>query len=427
MTWTDRLLILAGVVLTIGTGGGALAAASPEPPPECASTAAPHPFHLASAALERLDAAARRAVADGEVPGLAVGVVRQGRLVFSRGFGSADLEQGTRITPDTVFRIFSVTKVFTAAAIMQLVERGQLGLDDPLARFLPAFPRADEVTVRHLLSHSSGIHEYAGSSPVLERMGATPEDLVRHIAAQPVPFDFAPGTRWSYSNSNYVLLGLIVERVTGRSYGEYLAAHVFSPAGLGRTRVDDGIDLVRGRASGYVPALGRRGAFVHGPPLDMSFVYAAGALLSTVPELSAWFTAFFDGRIVSPRTVASMLAPARLRDGSIAGPPGEAAFYGLGIRSYCLDGQRAIGPSGSFSSFSAKVTYYPRAELMLIVLTNTGGKAAELEERFARTIFTGGTDRAERPARSSAPRCESCPARAPRQPFEPNARTSTDR
>ncbi|MDC0666409.1 serine hydrolase domain-containing protein [Nannocystis radixulma] len=393
MTWTDRLLFLGVAAVVVAPGGEAHAAPSPDPRPACGTALAARAIPPGPAALERLDAAARRVVADGEVPGLAVGLVRQGRLVFTRGYGLADLEQGIPVTPDTVFRIFSVTKIFTAAAVMQLVERGQLGLDDPLARFVPEFPRAHEITIGQLLSHISGIHDYAGSSRVLEQAGATPDELVRHIAAQPVLFDFAPQTRWSYSNSNYVLLGLIVERVSGRPYHEYLAAHVFPPAGLVRTRVDNGIDLVPGRASGYVPDPRRRGAFVHGPHLDMSSVYAAGALLSTVPELAAWFTAFFAGRIVGRRAVEKMLAPARLRDGSVAGPPGTAAFYGLGLRSYCLDGQRAIGPGGSFSTFSAKVTYYPETELVLVVLTNTGGKAAELEERLARILFASGSER----------------------------------
>lgn len=135
----------------------------------------------------------------------------------------------------------------------------------------------------------------------------------------------------------------------------------------------------------------------------MRFVYAAGNLRSTVPELAAWFTALFAGRIVKPDTLADMLAPTRLRDGTIAGPPpapgdspDAAPFYDLGLRSYCLDGHRAIGPSGSFTSFSAKVTYHPGSDLLLIVLTNTGGKAAELEQRFARTLFADTTPTRDR-------------------------------
>jgi CubicO group peptidase (beta-lactamase class C family) len=308
--------------------------------------------------LRAVEAVAREAVASGETPGLAVGLVSSGRLVLCKGYGKANLELGTLVTPDTVFNVFSVTKTFTASGIMQLVERGHMALDDPISRYLPAFP-GGAVTVRQLLNHTSGIHDYVDAYPQLPLLGATPDQLVSEYISRQTPiFAFEPGTMYLYSNSNYVLLGKVIEGVSGRPYRDFIAQSVFPRAGLRSTAVDRNEDVVPRRASGYVPRPGSPGGF-------------GNAYLR------------------------EMLAPSRLKDGRLSGDapwdkslrPGSFGNYGLGIRSYSLDGHRVTGPGGTWSHFSSKVSYYLDDDLLIVVLANTGGRAAPIEERIARKIL----------------------------------------
>ena len=346
-------------------------------------------------ALAEVDAFLREAVGRWGVPGLAVGIAHRGKLVFSKGYGLANLETGTPVTPETVFNIFSVTKTFTAAAVMQLVERKRLKLKDSVSRYLPDFPRGDEITIRQLLSHTSGLNDYSGSLPNAGRVGATPDELVALVANANKKFAFEPGTRWQYSNSNFVLLGRIIEIVGRASYRDYLARNVFEPAGLEHTAVDRNDDVVVGRATGYVARPGAPSGYEN-HYFDISLPFAAGAMRSNVPDLAKWFAAFFDGRIVSRSSVEAMsTTPARLKDGKLAGDapadpsiaPGAAGYYGLGIRAYELDGHRAIGPGGSWNHFSAKVTNYPDDQVLIIVLANIGGQASQIEQGVAKIML----------------------------------------
>ncbi len=361
---TKRIVAVSGVALLVAGCGLARSSNAPR---------------LMRTEFAKIDSLAAAAVRSGEAPGVAVGVVRHGQLVFQKEYGYSNLELGTPLTGSSVFRIFSVTKAFTAAAIIQLAERNQLSLDDSLSKFLPGFPRGREVTVRQLLTHTSGIRDYADAADTLTRVGTSPAGLVAFIANQGSLYEFAPGTSFSYSNSNYVLLGFIIEKVSGSSFSDYLQRHVFPPARLTHTQVDQASDLVPARVSGYVPRGDSAGAFLNGPYIDMSAVYAAGAIRSTVPDLASWFSALFEGRVISAAGVTQMMTPS---------PRSPAAVsYGLGLRSYKLLGHRVTGPGGSFASFSSKVSYYIDDDLMLIVLTNVGDRAAQIEERLARALL----------------------------------------
>jgi len=178
-------------------------------------------------------------------PGVVVLVVREGRVLFSRAAGMANIERGTPATLETRFRIGSVTKQFTAAAILRLQEQGELSLTDPLSTFFPDLPNADRITIHHLLTHTSGLHSYTSKPDFIERVtkGISPEDLIAYFKDDPV--DFEPGQRWSYCNSGYFLLGQIVAQVSGREYGEFLRTEFFQPLGMSHTGV-----FVRGRDIG---------------------------------------------------------------------------------------------------------------------------------------------------------------------------------
>jgi D-alanyl-D-alanine carboxypeptidase len=255
----------------------------------------------------RIDAIVAEVLADDSGAGAAVEVVRNGQVIVKKGYGKANVELDVPMTEHNVFRIGSITKQFTAAAIMRLVERGQLKLDDDVGKLLPDAPLHDKhPTVAQLLTHTSGIKNYTELPEVRRPLPLTRERLFGLLKDQ--PFDFEPGRDWRYSNSNYWLLGLIVEKVSGRKYRDFLRDEVLVRAGLAHTMYCDNDAIIPGRAAGYAPDGPR---VKNAPPVDMSGPFAAGALCSTVEDLVAWSRALASGKIVSPATGPS--SPARDR------------------------------------------------------------------------------------------------------------------
>ena len=372
----------------------ALAAAQPAPRVDAMPAVAATDPRLALA----IDRIAAEALAGGETAGFAVAIVEGGRTRLARGYGFADLEQRTPVTADTVFRIGSVTKEFTAAAVLLLAERGRLSLDDKLAKFVPDFPRAGEVTIRRLLDHTSGIRNYTsvpGFLPNVAPRDYATADFVKVIAASDPLYDFAPGTGWSYSNSGYFLLGAVIERASGQGYAEFLQANLFAPLGLKHTKPDDMGEIVPNRAEGYDKDPARPGAFRNSGHLSLSVAAAAGAMRSTAGDLARWHEALLGGRVLKPASLALMTAPGRLSDGRLASAarpaaqtqPGVASDYGLGISTSVRDGRRGVGHGGSINGFNAALQTYPDIRTTVVLLTNTGGGTAKLMPRIVETVF----------------------------------------
>ena len=216
-----------------------------------------------SAVEAKIDAAATQDVASGRVAGAALAVLEDGSLVFAKGYGRANLELSAPVITKTVFRIGSLTKQFTAAAVLLLAEQGKLKVDDKLSLYLPNFPRANEVTLRDLLDHTSGIHNFT-EGPIIDKIstsGATKQELIADIAGQLPLYDFDPGSGWWYSNSNYALLGAVIEKVSGKSWAAFLKAEIFDRLGMLDTVADDARDVVPGRAAGYTLIDGSPGKF----------------------------------------------------------------------------------------------------------------------------------------------------------------------
>ena len=350
----------------------------------------------------KIDAAARQDVGSGRVAGAAVAVLRDGRLVFARGYGHSNLELAQSVHPNTAFRIGSLTKQFTAAAVLLLAEQGKLKIDDKLSLYLPNFPRANEVTLRDLLNHTSGIHNFT-EGPVIDRIstsGATVKELIADIAAQSPLYDFEPGTRWWYSNSNYALLGAVIEKVSGKSWAAFTKAEIFDKLGMTDTAADSARDVVPGRASGYSLTGGAAWKFRNADFTDMSVPYAAGALRSTAEDLARWNAALFGGKLLKPESLKEMLAPGRLRTGAdnqtaIAWPGGKAfpppaglvpGYYAFGLDHHSENGRRVIGHDGSIAGFDAVMQTYADEGLTIIVLTNTDGAAHPLETKLAKIL-----------------------------------------
>ena len=360
------------------------------------------PERLAPGVEAKIDEAAQQYVASGHVAGTAVAVVRDGAVVFAKGYGRANLELGAPANTKTVFRIGSLTKQFTAAGVLLLAEQGKLKIDDKLFSYLPTFPRASEVTLRDLLDHTSGIHDFT-ESPVIDKIskrGATVEELVSDIAAQAPLYDFKPGTGWWYSNSNYALLGAVIERVSGKTWAAFLKAEIFDKIGMADTAADDARDVIPGRASGYSLIDGAAGRFRNAEFTDMSVPYAAGALRSTVEDMARWNVALFGGKVLRPESLNEMLAPGRLRNGAenqtaIAWPGGKAfpppagyvpGSYAFGLEHHSENGRRIVGHDGSIAGFDALMQTYADEDMTIIVLTNTNNAAHPLEAKIAKIL-----------------------------------------
>ena len=312
-----------------------------------------------SAVLARLTDDARVGLG---VPGLSAAVAVGEAVVWAQGFGTADLEQQTPVRADTVFRIASISKPISATAVMQLVERGLVSLDDPIQRFVPAFPRKPqgEVRVRHLLTHTSGIRHYRGDEfgsndyfPTLERAIAIFKDD---------PLEFAPGEKYLYSTYGYNLLAGVVEAVSGRSFDDYLRANIFAPAGMTATLLERPQELVRYRARQYV-----RGAtpftWLNAPYADLSVKWAGGGIISTAGDLLRFAIALDAGRLLRPDTQDRMYTSTRLNSGALTG-------YGLGWM-VSQDGARLkVAHSGGAMGGTTHLLREPKARLASVLLSN---------------------------------------------------------
>ena len=332
----------------------------------------------ARALVAYVDSVAGAFVQTGRTAGVSVAVVKSGRTVLAKGYGFADLENDVPATAETVYRIGSVTKQFTAAAIMRLAEQGKLSLDDTVQRFLPSFPtQGNRVTVRHLLNHTSGIRSYTSLGPRfgrVMRLDLPHDSLVAMFAGE--PFDFRPGERYLYNNSAYYLLGMIVERVSGKSYAQHLQDEFFGPLGLTATRYCDQAPLIKRRAQGYAPQPG--GTFTNAEPLSMALPYAAGSLCSSVGDLARWTAALAGGKVVSAESYRQMTTPGTLADG-------KPIAYGFGLGVGAVAGHRQVSHNGGINGFVSELHHYPDDSLVTVVLTNTGSPAAiQLERLVAR-------------------------------------------
>ncbi len=292
------------------------------------------------------------------IPGLALAVVRDGRVIKTKGYGLANLELQTPVTPETVFEIGSITKQFTAALVLMLAEEGKLGLDDKLGKHLPGWPAGWEaITVRHLLTHTSGLTNYTGLKGFEASRKLTAGQFLQ--ALSPYPLNFQPGDSWSYCNSAYNLLGYLLEKITGKSYWELLRERIFQPLGMTASQSRDLKTILPRRAAGYEIENGR----LVNRDSDLTDVFAAGAITSTVLDLVKWNAALDSDRLLSRSSREQMWTAVRLNSGT-------NYPYGLGWGLETWRGQKNLGHSGSTSGFSATLQRFPDHKLAVIVLCN---------------------------------------------------------
>lgn len=296
-----------------------------------------------------------------KIPGLALAVLRNGEIVLSRGYGKSNVELGVPVSPETVFQSGSVGKQFTATLTMMLVEEGRLELDAPIAKYLPELPKSwNGVTVRHLLTHTAGISPKFYEKVNL-RLDYSEDDILKLMSANPL--DFTPGERFEYSNEGYVLLGILIHKVTGKFYGDLLAERIFRPLGMNTARIINEADIIPNRSAGY--------RLVNGELKNQEWVSpffnstADGSLYLTILDFARWDAALYTERVLKKASLDRMWTPVKTRDGKPSG-------YGFGWELSTVNGHRSVGHIGEWQGFTACIDRYPEDGLTIVILTNLG-------------------------------------------------------
>ena len=331
------------------------------------------------ALLERIDGLVTESMEATQTPGISVAIQHRGELILARGYGLADVENRVPATEHTVYRIGSVTKQFTAAAVMKLVEEGSVALDEPMTKYFPDYPVGEfHITVGQLLDHTSGIKGYTEMPAFWEqgRLDLSHEEMIELFSAE--PWEFEPGDRYQYNNSAYYLAGLLVEKASGKSYAEYLEETFFRPLGMRESHYLYNDPIVPDRAEGYRV---EDGVLLNDEPLSMHLPFAAGALGSSVLDLVRWTVALGAGDVVGPEGLEAMTTRRRL-------PGGAEIGYGLGLFVGEMAGHRLIEHAGGINGFLSQLAWYPDDDLIVAVLANSrSAEPGPLQARIARAVL----------------------------------------
>lgn len=307
--------------------------------------------------------AVQNAAAAIRAPGLGVAVVDNGQLLLDRGYGFADVDRQVAATPDTQFEIGSITKQFTAAAILLLKEHGKLSLSDPLGKYVPEYPQGKNITIEQLLWQVTGIPDYTEANHFVAIAGRTPGGLRAALALiKNKPLEFKPGTKWKYSNTNYLLLGSVVARAAHMPWETYVRKNIFERAGMTHSAFMDDEPSLRYMATGY--HIDKQNHRILAPPLHAAWAGSAGAIVSTASDLAKWDLAYFGGKIVSRSDVKLATTAHTL-------PSGRSTDYGFGWEVKTYEGQPCISHDGGTFGFLSINEYFPELHQFVIVLSNS--------------------------------------------------------
>jgi D-alanyl-D-alanine carboxypeptidase len=349
-----------------------------------------------SALSARVDSIATAVLASTGVPSATVAVVTHGQLAYAQAYGSAKLAPRVAATPDMRYGIGSISKQFTAATVLLLQQEGKLSLDDPVAKYIPGLTRGNEVTIRQLLSHTSGYQDFWPQDyvpPTMEK-AITPQGILDRWAKQPL--DFEPGTRWQYSNTNFEIAALIVEKVSGKPFYQFVRTRILDPLGMSSavdfdTKGPTSVEPVGYMRYGLGPL---RPATSTGP----GWMYGAGELAMTARDLAKWDIAMINRSLLEPESYRAMETAVLLKSG-------VSTDYGLGVDVDMSGGHRAIEHSGEVAGFTAENIVYPDDSAAVIVLTNQDAAPAStlIALGVGRTLFaTEDADTQRRTARARA-------------------------
>ncbi|MDQ2679907.1 MAG: beta-lactamase family protein [Candidatus Eremiobacteraeota bacterium] len=308
-----------------------------------------------------VDSAVIDVMARDHVPAISVGIARGRKMLYARGYGYRDLRNKLPADDATVYEVGSLTKQFTAALILQLVHQRELSLEDPISKYVHNYPAAATITLRQLLNQVSGVPDYSQQSGFRDNayQELTPAQLVATVSA--LPLDFAPGSKWEYSNTNYVLLGMVIEAVTGQAYANALRTRLLEPLHLTATNYTDPASEITDRALGYSWS---NGSSILARPAAMSVAYSAGALSSNVRDLLTWDTDLFSNGVLPANLTNLMMMPALLSDGS-------SSAYGFGLQLERFYGRLGVMHAGQIFGFSSFNVVFPDSKLQIVILGNS--------------------------------------------------------
>jgi len=314
-----------------------------------------------------------------DASGIAVLVSKDGKVVYEKGFGYADIKTKKPVTKDTKFRIGSVTKQFTAAAILKLQEKGLLSVNDKLSKYIPDFPRGNEVTIHHLLTHTSGIHSYTGKPEFINRVTQTisEDSLISFFKYD--AYDFNPGENFMYNNSGYFLLGYIIGKVSGMPYGEYLKKTFFDPLEMKNTGLHYAGIKLENEAHGYAT---NNGKYEEALNWDMSWAGAAGALYSTLEDLDKWNNALYSGKVLSESSMKSALTVVQLKNGAK-----PQMNYGYGLITGNYRGLDIIQHSGGLHGFLTQLVYFPKQKMTVVMYSNNANPQVNFDPNKVAEAF----------------------------------------
>ena len=316
---------------------------------------------------DKVDAYIHTAMAKRQIPGLALLVVRDGKIIKQQGYGFSNVELQVSVKPETLFQSGSMGKQFTATAVMMLVEEGKVGLDDPLTKYFPEAPAFwSKVKVRNLLSHTGGFGDYPDKFDF--RKDYTEDELLKIVES--IPLAYEPGSKWSYSNLGYLTLGVLIHRVTGQFYGDFLQQRVFKPLGMSTTRVMSEEDIIPNRSSGYRVVKGQlKNQEWVSPTLNTT---ADGSLYFSIKDLAKWDAALAARKLLKPESFDLMWTPVKLSDGK----PNKDG-YGFGWFIHDAHGHGVIEHEGAWQGFTTNISRYVDDKLTIVVLTNLAAAAPD--------------------------------------------------
>lgn len=293
-----------------------------------------------------------------QIPGVALAVVTDGKIVLARGYGVANVEHQVPVKPETIFQSGSTGKQFTATAVMMLVEEGKLSLEDKITKYFPDAPESwNKITIRHLLTHTSGMTDYPDDFDM--RRDYTEDDLLQLIKT--IPLAFQPGEKWSYSNLAYVTLGILIHKVSGKFYGDFLQERIFKPLEMSTARIINEADIVPNRAAGYRVANGQlKNQNWVSPSLNTT---ADGALYLNVYDMAKWDAALYTEKLLKRSSLEQMWTPVKLNSG-------KTFPYGFGWGFANVRGHRVIEHGGSWQGFKAQISRYVDDKMTIILFAN---------------------------------------------------------
>lgn len=321
----------------------------------------------------------------GAAPGAAVAVIQDGKMVHQKAYGLANLEQGAPCTPQTRFRVVSLTKAFTAMAVMILHEKGLLNIDDTIGKYLPDYPKGDKITIRQLLTHTSGVQEPVLSGEMLEVLPKRNTPLAkRYATCRDEPLEFPPGERWSYSNAGYIVLGYLIEKVSDRPYETVLQENIFMPLGMNNRGYDRPDAILKHRAAGYSR---EGGTYMNAMYVDMSIFGPSGALYSTIEDMALWDQSLYGDTLVKADLLRQAFTRAELNDGT-------TADYGFGWVLGKNRGLDEIRATGMAPGFAAQIVRIPSRRFSVVILSNCDNLgvlplAHEIAEIYLWEVMTG--------------------------------------